>query len=621
MNTEYPTPNTQHPSAATWLRAVGLMAALTFCAYRGSLDNDFAGWDDATYVTDNPAVTGFSLPLAFTTIRVGTYAPLQILSYMLDHALWGFEPYGFHLTNLLLHALNAVLVCVVVREIVGRAILVPLLAGLLFALHPVHVESVAWISERKDVLSTFFMLLSFRWFMRVAQSAAADSLHPEEGRQGCLRYAARGGGAAYWLSLGSFALALLSKPIAIVLPLLMAAYVLAFSRAWRRMAMPLAPFFALTVVFTFIGFCTQLVTGSVHPPHGGSLYSTALTMLRAAVSYLGLLLVPVNQSALYRPEPSTSALDPRVLAAVTVLVAALAAAVPAARRSRLALFCLLWMVIPLIPVSNLIPLAVVLADRYLYVPSIGFCVLAGLCVAALGAQGGGRWSVVGVRGQNTQHLIRRGGNTAEQQPASEVLRQRTAYALCCAALALLSALTAQRCMAWKGPVSLWTDALRKSVTNPQAHYNRGVFLADAGLDARAEKEYRKAVREKPDYLKALTNLGNLLGDRGDLDGAARLLESAVKQFPKELIVRYNLAVAYYRQGRFEKAAAEYEAALTLNPNHVDSHIALGHIYAERLPAPAKALPHLRRALELAPNHPQAPLVRQWLEKLEAKSAK
>ncbi|MBM4049642.1 MAG: glycosyltransferase family 39 protein, partial [Planctomycetes bacterium] len=296
MNTEHPTPNTQHPSAATWLRAVGLVAALTFCAYRGSLDNDFAGWDDATYVTDNPAVTGFSLPLAFTTIRVGTYAPLQILSYMLDHALWGFEPYGFHLTNLLLHALNAVLVCVVVREIVGRAILVPLLAGLLFALHPVHVESVAWISERKDVLSTFFMLLSFRWFIRYE----------------------RDGGAAYWLSLGSFALALLSKPIAIVLPLLMAAYVLAFSRAWRRMAMPLAPFFALTVVFTFIGFCTQLVTGSVHPPHGGSLYSTALTMLRAAVSYLGLLLVPVNQSALYRPEPSTSALDPRVLAAVTV---------------------------------------------------------------------------------------------------------------------------------------------------------------------------------------------------------------------------------------------------------------------------------------------------------------
>jgi tetratricopeptide (TPR) repeat protein len=171
-------------------------------------------------------------------------------------------------------------------------------------------------------------------------------------------------------------------------------------------------------------------------------------------------------------------------------------------------------------------------------------------------------------------------------------------------------------MTWRDAPTLWTDALRKSSANPLAHYNLGVNLAEAGLTARAAREYAKAIREQPDYMKARVNLANLLVDRGDLAEGIAALDEAARRFPGEFSVHYNLGRALQMQGKVERSVAEYEAALRIDPTQADAHIALGQLYAERLAMPAKAVLHWRRALELAPHHEYAERVRQWIEKLK-----
>jgi len=514
------------------LRIFLLLFALAYATYAGSLWNGFAGWDDRTYVIDNRAAHGLSwanVRRAFTQVLIGTYTPLQTISYAADYTLWGLNPYGYHATNLLLHSIDAALLYAVLLCLLQtkRAARFGGIAAAVFVLHPAHVESVAWIAERKDVLSTAFLFLALLRFLRRGRSRAIQ-----------------------WGTLVLFVCACLSKPTAIVFPLLLV--VIEHTRGRDRVLRRLMPFFVAGGVLAIAGVAAQASSGAIHPLHGGSLLGNYGTMSWALVRYAGLLWVPVNLSALHWVVPCFSWADARLLAGGAFAAATGIVLVWSARRSALALLIAGWLLVPLLPVSNVIPLSVFMAERYLYLPLVGF----GLLLAAVGQRGKRGWALATI-------------------------------------LVCYGALSVHRCWVWRGAEAMWSDAVRKSSPNPVAHYNLGVYFAERGLPSRALREYRNAVAQNPKYMKARSNLGNLLLQMGRTKEAIATLKSVAEDFPQMASVHYNLGVAYYRGNDVHRAISCYERAVGINAQHWPAHLALAAAYARDGKKRAKVMEHLR----------------------------
>jgi hypothetical protein len=379
--------------------------------YAGCLGNGFLTYDDPSYVTANAAAHGFSaehLRVAFTRIYTGNWAPLHLVSYMLDYTLWGLRPMGFILTNILLHASNAILFYhLLVRTRSGRA--VALFSAFVFALHPVQVESVAWISERKTVLSMFFCLIS---------------LHAHIG------FRENGGRRWYLISLLAFVCALLTKSVTIILPAIIMLYDLIFPEKWeKKRLVGIVPYVSAAAACATIALLTQAEgSGGIRDYHGGSVGATILTMLPVFTAYLRMLFWPTNLSLVYMPEVKTS-VDVQVAAAAIVLLTVVGGGLLLLRRERQLTFWLAVFFVCLLPVAQLVPLITIMNDRYLYFPLIGaapFCV--GLAAMAVR-----KWS--SIRG--------------------------LAALAAGVAIVSLAILSRERTKVWRDDVTLWQDTVKK----------------------------------------------------------------------------------------------------------------------------------------------------------------
>lgn len=339
------------------LPATTLMAVV-FGIYAICLGHDFQiMWDDNLYVTANEAARGFSLQhlkFAFTTSYVGNYAPVHIISYMLDYELWGMRPAGYILTNIILHAANGLLLYLLVVVLHGGR-LRAFATALIFSVHPVQVESVAWIAQRKNVLALFFVLLAMHLYIRYRQ------------REG-------GGFSWYAGAMVCGVLALLTKSVAVVLPFMLLLYDICFVPPDRRRhwLTDKLPFLGAAVAVTLITIRSQDMAagtaGLVY--HGGTPFATFLTMLPVLVKYVRMVFWPNDLSVLYLP-PIKTGLDAEV--AVATLVLAILAAVGwylFSRRRELFFWYALFFV-GFLPVLQIIPLVTVMNDRYLYLPMIG----------------------------------------------------------------------------------------------------------------------------------------------------------------------------------------------------------------------------------------------------------
>ncbi len=482
----------------------------------------FLNWDDQAYVSENPVIRTLE-PMAvlrlfsLSTVVVANWAPLTLFSYAVDHAIGGLDPSVYHATNLLLHLIAGLLVYLLLRSVFGQRS--PAFAGaLLFLLHPIQAESVAWVAERKNVLSLPLMLAAFL----VARSARGTNALPR-----------------HVIALALFALALMAKATVVVLPLLLiAAWTLLDREPARRAWWRAVPYLALSLAAGLVTLATQGEAGGIKAPWGGSLELTVATMLR--VFWLGVanLLAPRRLSAIYDPPVATSTIEPSVIAAGLALVALIAIVVRARHRAPRAVFLAAWYLIGLLPVSNLVPLPHLLADRFLYVSSVGFAGLAALAIAVAAKR---------------------------FAPAP-----RATLAIIVAAMVLggaAGAATRARLPVWQSSEQLWRDTLEKNPRAAVAHANLGEVLAGRGEHAAALEHYRRALEIRPDYPEARINLANAMARLGQTAAAESLYASAITQSPADAEARHNLGVVRQQAGDLAGARAAFEAAVRIDPRH------------------------------------------------------
>lgn len=532
------------------VRRAALTVLLTAAlVYVNGLENDFLMDDKfiAFSNTELPVGAGpFRIFLRGEKFQAGDlpyYRPLTNLTYYVDRRIWGANPAGFHLTNLLLHGGNSGLVFWLARSLTG-GLGTPLLTGLLFAVHPVHTESVTMVQGRTDLLMTLFLLLSF-WLLRAADTGWARS-----------RLAAG-------LSLGAFFLALLAKEMAVTWPVLLAGWCLLLPangpdvarRRWRLLGL-------LGLVIGVYGALRLALVGLPHIDPGlvGIRHHSVRLLLipRTLLTYLRLMVWPVDLHFYYEFPVPRSAADPAFLLPLVGLGAFLLGVAWLVRRQPLAIFGAAWFLVGLLPVSNIIPIpGFVLAERYLYFPSIGFLLAAAFL---------------------THHLL----------AGMEARARRLSGAGVAAVLLLLAGFSVGRNDQWKDPLGVY-EAMAASSPNsvfvrtnlaleyldrgrvddaiaqleraralnpryPPIYNDLGVAYARKGLAAEAEANYRRALALSPTYAEAHNNLGVLFEDRGQWAQAEAEYLQALRLWPRWRRPVANLANLYEKLGRTPEAA-------------------------------------------------------------------
>ncbi len=543
-----------------WLRA-GTVALLALVVFLPALRNGFVDLDDRHLLVDNPHFRGLGwrqLGWMFTTTFGGPYLPLTWLSFALDHAVWGLDPFGYHLTNVLLHAANAGVfyllahaLLVAARLDAGRARTGALVAALCFAVHPLRVESVAWATGRKDVLSGLFTLLALLWYVRAATGAG------------------RGWRRA---SVLAFALGLLAKGIGMSLPAVLVVldvYPLrrlpADLRRWgaaalRPVLIEKLPYLALALAAVAIGVVGQAQAGAITSLVERSPTVRVATAVVGLAFYLWKTVLPIGLAPMHHLPLPFDPLGPRVVAsAVAVAGITLAAVV---LRRRLPALGAVWLcyVLALAPVLGVVQLGLQLvAERYTYLACLGWAVLAG----ALVVHGAG------------------------------VLRR----VLAAAVLVVLAALTWRQTAVWRGPETLWRHALAVDDTNYLAHHFLALTLAGDGRGDEALAHQEDALRLAPGYVAAHEKVAELYAARGDTARAAEHLETALAFDPDRAGAHYNLGVLRHGAGALDDAIAHYRAALAREPAHADAHDNLGAaLYATG--RASEAVAHFQEALRL-----------------------
>lgn len=447
-----------------WVMA-GVVSLLIAVVYGPSVGYGFVNWDDPWYVIHNPLIQGWSLENLWgiaTEVVTRNYAPVTIFSYLLDHTLWGLWPGGYHLTNLLWHALNSLLVFLLVRQVTGRTHWAwP--TALLFAIHPVHIESVVWISARKGLLSTAFMLVSLLFWLK-RKRTAGDEL---------------------WGTL-FFLLALFSKAVAVVLP----AIVLMYDWLVRRKSLAESfsrQFIGLLVALWF----TLLTKGAQNTVGGGVRHHFDLNPLQILGvdslllwQYLRMLVWPVERSVLYDP-PIEGLLLPMLLSAV---VWGLAGWWLWRQRTRypLFVFALLSAGVCLAPVLNFIPLTTLINDRYLYLPSIPL-----FAVAVAGVD---LW-LARIR-QSLSPQLTAEQTTSPTEPWQQWSQSGRKIQATLWGLALLGCgwLTTQQLPMWRSDLDLWNHTVQVNPTLPIVHYQHALALWEAGQKQQALEKIDHALQ-------------------------------------------------------------------------------------------------------------------------------
>jgi Flp pilus assembly protein TadD len=494
-----------------------LLAVIAIAVHAPSLGNGFVYDDD--YIVKSPRVLdGAGLDdvgWAFTASPDGNWVPLTWLSHLLAVAAFGLAPAGHHLVQVLLHGANAALLFLLLLRVTGapgRS----LAAALLFAVHPVHVESVAWVAERKDVLSTLFGLLA---------------LHAWVG------YARRPAPGAYLAALGWFAAGLMSKPMLVTLPvllLLMDWWPLRRASLPRaRLAAEKAPFLLLAAGAGLAAVWTQRRSGVLATLSG---YPPGVRVANALVSvfgYLRDLVAPLRLAAFY-PHPGDAVSRPGAIAALLVLLAVTAALLAARRRAPHLLFGWLWFLVALLPVSGLVQVGEqARADRYAYFTFVGLYV-----ALAWGLAGAGE----------------------RLRPLGRALPVATGVAA-----ALLALVTVRQVGFWKDNVTLFERAAAVTEGNWIAAYNLGIALAGQKRNPEALRRLDEAVRLRPDNPRYRYDYGRVLAIEGRYPQAEEQYRASLALVPDDPDVHRDLGALLRAGGRGAEAAAELQQALALAP--------------------------------------------------------
>jgi tetratricopeptide (TPR) repeat protein len=544
-----------------------LLAILVICAvlpYANTLANGFV-YDDNSQLLSNPYVQSFHyLRQIFTTgvwsfrgpAGSNYYRPMMSLGYLFCYELFGKNAFGFHLFNVILQIL---IVCLVflATERLFRDRTVAFWAAVIFALHPIHTESVAWIGGVTDLELTFFFLLTFFFFLRTARPGGGNSTRMQ------------------LAMVASFSLATISKEPALTLPFLATIYEHFFrddrsETTWRQKLSRYDLLWAVAGIYLLVRIYLLGAFAPARPVMAVSRSEVLFSAVALAGQYLTKLLYPVQLCAFYVFHKSVSVVDWRVLAGGAALVAYAGVFAALWRRASTAAFGLVWLLATLLPVLN--PNWVgenVFAERYLYLPSVGFC-----------------W-VVACSGVYLWRQLR-------SRPAA----YRRVFAACLGMLALLcSDRIVTRNRVWQDDLTLYTETLSVSPEAYVLRSNLGAVYDGLGDTADAEREWLEVLRTHPRYAITLTNMGMLYSRQGLYQLAAGYLARAIKVDPSLAGAHIMLGFMYRDGGELDKAEAQFQVAEKLAPFDIRSYVGLADIYsrkgdrggAERILLQAKAV--------------------------------
>jgi tetratricopeptide (TPR) repeat protein len=562
------------------------LAAVTLAVYGQALRCQFLTFDDQAYVTENRHVlTGLTLAdigWAFRSVTAGNWHPVTMLSHMLDCQIYGLRPWGHHLTSILLHTANTVLLFLLLARMTG-AVWPSACVAALFGVHPAHVESVAWVAERKDVLCAFFCLLAI-WAYLNAQTSSSK-----------YRYG--------WVT-ALLALALMSKPMAVTLPfvlLLLDYWPLERARgpdwpAWRRLATEKWPLLALSAFWCGVTVWAQghdkAVASEVELPLLGRLAHAMISYF----NYARVLVFPWHLSAYY-PYNRNEPLILGAAAAVALALVTLLSVAWAGKRPYLVVGWL-WFLGMLVPVIGLVQVGGQgWADRYVYLPSIGFFVIV-------------IWGVMecAERLPAVKLLLPLFGLALVMVTSFELRYWRDTRTLFGRAMEVTEnnylAMTLAGSMdADSGKlddaIRLYRRALEIKPTYPEAHFFLGGALERKGQTAEALAEYNQALRLRKDFDAAHVMVGLLLTKEQKYSEAEAHYQVALESNPESAAAQSDWGMALAKQGHWQESILHYEEALRLDPTLAEAHNNLGIDYLQtgRL---ADGIKELRMTLKLNP---------------------
>jgi protein O-mannosyl-transferase len=545
-----------------WL---ALVLAATFIVYLPSLGNGFTNWDDGLYVTHNPLLRHPTVAAILTTPVAGNWHPLTIWSYVLNFRTSRLDPSPYHWLNLLLHLANTALVFAFVNGLAPGRRWTRVMTSLLFGIHPMHVESVAWIAERKDVLYAFFYLIGLLAYLRYI-----GSLRPG------------------WLvaTFMAFALSAASKPAAIVFPLTLVAI-----DFYRRRPMDggaileKGPFLFVSSVVLMLTYRAQIGAEAINREDIGPVFPRILVACFGVMMYVVKLFVPVPLSAVYPypPNPATS-LGPEFYLALVFVGVAIPATIYLCRGNRAVLFGIAFFFINVFLVLQFVSVGhVVMADRYTYLPYVGL-------LFAL-----------------TWWLDEHPGPGSVGRPVKTLLAW---VLLLLIPVSLIQTWT--RCQVWRDSDSLWTDVIRQypgrsldayinrgeyylgtgrygealgdadqalaiNAKSPRAYLNKGIALARMDLSDSALTCFDRALELNPGLAEARSARGGIRLQKGDLLGAMTDLNEGIRLNPTLRAAYVNRGIAYNTVGDLERAVADYRRAIDLEPGNPNAYQLWGAI--------------------------------------------
>jgi protein O-mannosyl-transferase len=525
--------------------ALAVIIIISFIAYWPALQNGFV-WDDQYYIITNTLLKPVNLAEIFSQNVGGNYHPLTILALAAEFHFFGLDETGYHAVNLFLHLLNVILVFYMAFLLSDKSG-VALVTALLFGIHPLHVESVAWVSELKDLLYAFFFLGAYIFYLEYLRA-------PQK------KY--------YVFALLLFSLSLLSKAMAASLPVLL---MLTDYFKGRKMTVKTLvekiPFFLLAIAAGVVAVIAQKNSNFIQDSSVFNFPQRIVFACYGFITYLFNLLLPVQLSAYYPYPVKEGDHIPILYYAYVILFSGLAAYVIHSLRGTKKLFfglgfftVTVFLVLQLLPVGGAI-----MADRYSYIPSIGIFYLAGEGVYFL-------W------GKKLKWV---------------------AIVLVSVSTIFFTMKTFARCSVWKNGMSLWTDVIGQYQTIPQAYYNRGLYYLNHGGDEEALKDFNKTIELAPAHFEAFNSRGNIYMNHNLDDQALKDFNKAVELKPDYGNAYHNRGILFMKEQKFDQAIADYTKAIDLKLNDNETYINRGYVFMN-LGRYEEALDDLNKAIELNP---------------------
>jgi protein O-mannosyl-transferase len=522
-----------------------LLLLVTSLVYWRSIENDFVNLDDNEHVYENPNITSLDaahIKAMFTGSRMGNWIPLTELSFAIDHYFRGMEPYGFHLTNLILHLLNTLLVFWLLLMISGNSF-ISLLSALIFAVHPMHVESVAWITERKDVLYALFYLAALICWVkgRILK------------KRGLL-----------YLTMFLYLLALCSKSMAVTLPLILIIYDVYYeNKQLKKVVLDKIPFFVLAAGVVFI---TLRATYSSTTPYAElNIIERLVTANYAFWFYPLKMLLPFKLSAIYPYPQDINQAIPLYYYLSLLLSGGLVWLLVGIRKNHKTLLFWFWFyLLTILPVLHLLPLAggAITCDRFTYIPGIGVYMV-------------------------LLYLINQ---------KFSLSKSKYIIILIIAGYAFLSW---QRIAVWENGIVLHTDIIARYPEIELPYINRGKAYGQRGEHGKAIADFSSAIRVNPVSADAYNNRGNEYGDLKDYGAGIADLDKALQLRPGFVEGYNNRAHLYMNTGRYAEAEADFHQALALQPDYASGWYNRGNLY-RKIGEYDKAIADYDQAVKLNP---------------------